>query len=233
MHERLIVLGRNRCVLLADHITAITAAMQQATKRSQHTADVQRTSSCDVSEKSITLLAASCVLLLFVWLAETSVCNYTELYGVTSQFDCAFCSQPCEKTNCNNTKIISSCNSRRRNFTTFWGPPESFIIWTCFFVSHVFLAYFPYFEKMEVGLWNFRAVCLSVCLSPSPTFNSFWMLEPICMKLGMCIMVTGPILTAYFINSSYQLVCLYVCPISLLGNGSGGTLLPQGIHLQQ
>jgi hypothetical protein len=36
--------------------------------------------------------------------------------------------------------------------------------------------------------------------------------EPICMKLGMHIMTTEHISTAYFINTAYQSVCLYVYP---------------------
>jgi hypothetical protein len=40
------------------------------------------------------------------------------------------------------------------------------------------------------------------------------------MKLGMYSMAPEPISTAYFINPSHQSVCLFVCPLSLLGNGS-------------
>jgi hypothetical protein len=43
------------------------------------------------------------------------------------------------------------------------------------------LAYFPYFEKLEVGLC-YHAVCVSVY--PLPII-SFWMSEPIFTKLGM------------------------------------------------
>jgi hypothetical protein len=44
--------------------------------------------------------------------------------------------------------------------------------------------------------------------------------EPIIMKLGIYIMTPEPISTAYFINPSHQSVCLYMYPLSLLGNGS-------------
>jgi hypothetical protein len=46
------------------------------------------------------------------------------------------------------------------------------------------------------------------------------MAEPIFIKLGMYIMALEPISTVYFINSSHQSVCLYVYPLSFLGNGS-------------
>jgi hypothetical protein len=29
-----------------------------------------------------------------------------------------------------------------------------------------FLAYFPYFEKIKVGIFDYGAVCVSVCVSP-------------------------------------------------------------------
>jgi hypothetical protein len=40
----------------------------------------------------------------------------------------------------------------------------------------------------------------------------FWMSEPIFMKLGICIMVPEHISTAYFVNPSHHLVCLYWYP---------------------
>jgi hypothetical protein len=52
---------------------------------------------------------------------------------------------------------------------------------------------------------------LSVCLwIPLPI--NFWMPEPIFMKLGIYIVVSELISTAYFINPSHQSVCLYVYP---------------------
>jgi hypothetical protein len=51
-----------------------------------------------------------------------------------------------------------------------------------------FLAYFPYFEENEVGLWDHHAVCV-------PSLN-FWMAEPI-------FMAPEPISTEYFINPSH------------------------------
>jgi hypothetical protein len=50
------------------------------------------------------------------------------------------------------------------------------------------------------------------------------------MKFGMYIMGPEPISTGNFINPSHQSVCLYVLPLSLLGNGSVTTLLRQRIH---
>jgi hypothetical protein len=71
-----------------------------------------------------------------------------------------------------------------------------------------FLVYFPYFEKMKVGLCDLNAVCVSV--NPPPI--NFWNPEPIYMKLGMYIMAPMPISTACFINSTHQSVCLRVYP---------------------
>jgi hypothetical protein len=76
--------------------------------------------------------------------------------------------------------------------------------------SLYFLAYFPYFEKIKVGLYDLHAVCVSVCLCIPPTH--FWMPEPILIKLGMYIMAPEPISKAYFINPSHHSVCLYVYP---------------------
>jgi hypothetical protein len=39
------------------------------------------------------------------------------------------------------------------------------------------------------------------------------MAEPMFIKFGMYIMAPEPILAAYFINLSYQSVCMYVYPI--------------------
>jgi hypothetical protein len=66
----------------------------------------------------------------------------------------------------------------------------------------IFLAYFPYFEKIKVGLRDHNVLC--VC-----PFN-FWMPEPSFMKLGKYIMAPKFISTAYFINPSHQSVCLYM-----------------------
>jgi hypothetical protein len=43
-------------------------------------------------------------------------------------------------------------------------------------------------------------------------------------------MVPVPISKTYFINPSYQSMCLYVYPLSLLGNGYVKTLARQRIH---
>jgi hypothetical protein len=43
------------------------------------------------------------------------------------------------------------------------------------------------------------------------------------MKLGIYITAREPISTAYLKNHSHQSVCLYVYPLSLLGNGSVNT----------
>jgi hypothetical protein len=41
---------------------------------------------------------------------------------------------------------------------------------------------------------------------------TFECLNPIFIKLGMCIMAPEPISAAYFINPSHQSLCLYVYP---------------------
>jgi hypothetical protein len=79
----------------------------------------------------------------------------------------------------------------------------------CIFVSFSSLlllptTYFPYFEKIKVGLCDHLAVCVSVY---PPT--NFWMAEPIFMKLGIHIMTPEPLSPTYFINPSNQ--SLYVC----------------------
>jgi hypothetical protein len=68
--------------------------------------------------------------------------------------------------------------------------------------------------------------------------------EPNFMKLGMNNMATEPISTAYFINPSHQIVCLYVYPsyrykitaplgislLSVLRNASENTCPQKRIH---
>jgi hypothetical protein len=68
-----------------------------------------------------------------------------------------------------------------------------------------FLAYFPYFEEIKVGLWDHHAVCVS------PHIN-FRIPEQFFMKFGMYIMTPEPASTTYCINPSRQSVCLYVYP---------------------
>jgi hypothetical protein len=66
--------------------------------------------------------------------------------------------------------------------------------------SYILLAYFPYFEKIKVGLWNDHALCVSV-------YPPLWTFE--CMN-AVYIMVLKPIWTAYFINATHQALCFYV-----------------------
>jgi hypothetical protein len=65
----------------------------------------------------------------------------------------------------------------------------------------LFLACFPYFEKMKVGICDLHAVYVS----PPPIH--FWMAESIFMKLGIYIVAPELISAAYFINPSHQSVC--------------------------
>jgi hypothetical protein len=72
----------------------------------------------------------------------------------------------------------------------------------------LFLAYFPCFENMKVGLWVNLAIpvhagaCRSVCVPALP--NNFWTPEPITMKLGMYIMPPEELSMPYFITPSHQ-----------------------------
>jgi hypothetical protein len=71
-----------------------------------------------------------------------------------------------------------------------------------------FLAYFLYFQKIELGLREHCAVSVSVfTLSVN-----FWIPEPNLMERGTYIMAPKCILTAYFINPFHQSVHLYVYP---------------------
>jgi hypothetical protein len=60
--------------------------------------------------------------------------------------------------------------------------------------------------------------CLRVRVSVYPPYQ-VWMPEPIFKKVGIYIMASEDISTAYVINFSHQSVCLYAYPLSLLGNG--------------
>jgi hypothetical protein len=56
-----------------------------------------------------------------------------------------------------------------------------------YYYVYLSLGYFPYFEKVDVGLWDCHAVGVSVCLWIPPI--NFWMYEPIFMKLGVYIVI--------------------------------------------
>jgi hypothetical protein len=63
---------------------------------------------------------------------------------------------------------------------------------------------------------NVMSMCL--CISPHLPIN-FWMPESILTQLSTHIMAPEPIPTAHLYNS-LTLICVSVCPLSLLGNGS-------------
>jgi hypothetical protein len=70
--------------------------------------------------------------------------------------------------------------------------------------------------------------CLCVCESPP---ISFWIPEPIYIKLDMYTRPPESTSKAYFINPSHQSVCLHVYSrVSFLGNGSVDTFPRQRIH---
>jgi hypothetical protein len=78
-----------------------------------------------------------------------------------------------------------------------------------------FSACFPQLKTIKAELCDLRAVCVPVNLP-----ITFWMPEPIIMKLGIYVTAPDSILTEHFINLSYQSVCLYVYLLSLLSKGS-------------
>jgi hypothetical protein len=74
------------------------------------------------------------------------------------------------------------------------------------------LAYFPYSEKIKEGLCDLHAVC------ESHRQINFGMPEPIFIKLGMYIMASEPISTAYLTNPSHRSVCMCIVARQRLGN---------------
>jgi hypothetical protein len=83
-----------------------------------------------------------------------------------------------------------------------------------------FLAYFPYFEKIKVGLCDHHAVYVSV-YPPYQLLNAW--------KFVTYVMAPESISTAYFINLSYRSVCLCI-PLPMLASGSVETLPRQRIY---
>jgi hypothetical protein len=86
-----------------------------------------------------------------------------------------------------------------------------------------------FFQSKEIRLLR-SPCCLCVCVFLAAI--SFWMPEPIFMKLGMYIMTPELISTDYFIHPFHQSVCLCF-PLSLLGKGSVNTFSRQRIHETQ
>jgi hypothetical protein len=64
-----------------------------------------------------------------------------------------------------------------------------------------------------------RSRCYPCVRLRIPPIN-FWTPEPIFMKLGTYITAPEPISMGWLKIPSHQSVCLYVYPLSLLGNGS-------------
>jgi hypothetical protein len=97
------------------------------------------------------------------------------------------------------SSLLSQNRSESPDLNT--DPADTFATYSS---QYQFLAYFPHYKKMKVGLCDLHGVC-----EPPPPIN-LWMPEPIFMKLGMYITAPEPISTAYFINPSHQSVCLFV-----------------------
>jgi hypothetical protein len=100
-----------------------------------------------------------------------------------------------------------------------WNIDEGFLIW------RFLLAHFP-----KVVLCDLNAVRVSV--NPPPPLT-FWMLEPVFVKLGMYIMAPEPISTVYFINPSHQSVSPYVYPSFLARQRLYETLPRHLTHTRQ
>jgi hypothetical protein len=81
-----------------------------------------------------------------------------------------------------------------------------------------FLVYFPYFEKIKIGLWYHHVLCVHVCLwipPPQQLFNAWTSLyETWNAYHGTWAYLNG-------VLPSQQSLCVCMCmPLSLLGNGS-------------
>jgi hypothetical protein len=102
-----------------------------------------------------------------------------------------------------------------------WGD-----IWAQLAISHLFLAYFPCFEKIKVDLWDHLAVCLYLGINLS-TFGylnqSLWNL----VRMSWCLRSSqwGAL------HIPRDALCLYVySPLSLLGKDSVNTFPRQRLH---
>jgi hypothetical protein len=82
------------------------------------------------------------------------------------------------------------------------------ICWDPHLMFLIFFILFSIFWKNKSRLMQSLSY---LCVFVSPTI-SFWMPEPIFMKCGMYVMAPESISVVYFINPSYQSVCLYVYP---------------------
>jgi hypothetical protein len=80
------------------------------------------------------------------------------------------------------------------------------------FVMYHFISLLPLFCKKKRGLWDNHTFSVSVCLYNPPI--NFWIPETIFKKLGMYIIASEPISTAYFINPSNH--SLSVCEFSTI-----------------
>jgi hypothetical protein len=82
------------------------------------------------------------------------------------------------------------------------------VYWHFLVYASCILSYCSCFEKENKSRLMQSPCCLCIHVSP----HQLWMVELICMKLGMCIMAPEPISTTHFINPSHQSVCIYVYP---------------------
>jgi hypothetical protein len=99
---------------------------------------------------------------------------------------------------------------------------------------HDSLAYFPYFEKIKICLWDHLAVCVSVYVSPS-IVDRQRLGKHVPASVNTHTTIEDVLGASYSLPSlSYQMkVCMSVYPsLSLIGNGSVNTFSQQQIHTQ-
>jgi hypothetical protein len=80
-------------------------------------------------------------------------------------------------------------------------------------------------DSRKVGLRDLHAVCMSVYSLLTP--------EPFCIKLGVYITTLSPPQRRTSYIPPVISLCVYMCILSLLGNGSVKTLPRQGINTKE
>lgn len=94
------------------------------------------------------------------------------------------------------------CSSRMKNRCSNQYQILLFLIQSKKFNTLTCNIYLKTFCKVETK-------CICRCITPPPPIN-FWMDEPVFIKKLNYIISREPISMAYFINSSYQSVCLWI-----------------------
>jgi hypothetical protein len=89
----------------------------------------------------------------------------------------------------------------------YHGPHAAYVIISQLFTTTLYAEEYNY---KAPNYTVYAITILSVCLCIRHI--TFWMTEPIYLKLGICNMAAEPIVMAHFIYLSHQPVCLYVYP---------------------